>query len=219
LDTGVPVIAIDGPTASGKGTVAWRVAQALGFHCLDSGAIYRILGLLAMEHGLDLDDASTIAALAARIDPEFRGEAILVGGRDLASAIRSESAGQAASRVAALPAVRAALVGLQRRQRRSPGLVADGRDMGTVVFPDARLKVFLEADVEERARRRLKQLIDKGIPATFPALLQGLRERDERDRNRTVAPLFPAQDARILDSTALGADEVVARVLEWFRGA
>jgi cytidylate kinase len=212
----VPVIAIDGPTASGKGTIALRVAEALGFHCLDSGALYRIVGVLALEAGISLEDDAAVARLAGSIDPRFDGARVLVSGRDLGQAIRTEEAGRAASRVAALPAVRGALLAMQRRQRRAPGLVADGRDMGTVVFPDAALKVFLEASVEVRAQRRVKQLIEKGIPASIDALLPGLRERDERDRNRAVSPLVPARDARILDSTLLDADQTVAQVLRWF---
>jgi cytidylate kinase len=214
----VPVIAIDGPTASGKGTVAERVAAALGYACLDSGALYRIVGVLALEQGIDLEDGPALAALADGLDPVFQGGRVLLGGRDLSGDIRSEEAGRAASRVAAVPLLRTALLDLQRRQRRAPGLVADGRDMGTVVFPDARLKVFLQADVEVRAERRLKQLIEKGYSATLADLLQSLRERDARDQTRAVAPLAAAPDARVLDSSALTADEVVAQVLQWYRG-
>ncbi len=214
----VPVIAIDGPTASGKGTVAQGVAAALGFACLDSGALYRIVGLLAAERGVDLDDGPALAVLAAGLDPVFRDGRIDLDGRDLTEAIRTEEAGRAASRVAALPPLRVALLALQRAQRRPPGLVADGRDMGTVVFPDARLKVYLQADVEVRAQRRLKQLIEKGYSATLEDLLQSLRERDERDRTRDCAPLAAAEDARVLDSSALTAEQVVAQVLAWYRG-
>lgn len=215
----VPVIAIDGPTASGKGTIAQRVAAELGFACLDSGALYRIVGLLALERGVGLDDGPALAALAAGLEPDFRGGRILLDGRDITEAIRTEEAGRAASRVAAQGALRAALLDLQRRQRRAPGLVADGRDMGTVVFPDARLKVFLQADLAVRAERRLNQLIEKGYSAKLADLLQSLRERDERDQSRECAPLAAAEDAKVLDSSALAIDEVVAQVLAWYRGA
>ena len=214
----VPVIAIDGPTASGKGTIAERVAAALGYACLDSGALYRIVGVLALERGIDLDDAPALAALAAGLEPVFAGGRIELQGRDLSVAIRTDAAGRAASRVAVHAPLRAALLDLQRRQRRPPGLVADGRDMGTVVFPDARLKVYLQAAVEVRAERRLKQLIENGYSANLEGLLQSLRERDERDLTRASAPLRPADDAKVLDSSALSIDEVVAQVLAWYRG-
>jgi len=214
-----PVIAIDGPTASGKGTVAHRVADALGFACLDSGALYRIVGLLALEQGVDQDDGAALAALAQGLEPRFPGGRVLLEGRDITQDIREEAVSRAASRVAVAPALRTALLELQRRQRRAPGLVADGRDMGTVVFPDARLKVYLQADVEVRAERRLKQLIEKGYSATLADLLQSLRERDARDQSRECAPLVIAEDAKVLDSSALGIDAVVARVLEWYRAS
>jgi cytidylate kinase len=213
-----PVIAIDGPTASGKGTVAHRVARALGFTCLDSGALYRIVGLLAMEQGVDLDGGEALCALAAGLSPVFADGRIWVGGREITDDIRHEDVGAAASRVAAVGPLRVALLDLQRRQRRAPGLVADGRDMGTVVFPDAALKVFLVADVQVRAERRFKQLIEKGYSATLPSLLQAMQERDLRDQSRNAAPLVPAPDARILDSSALTADAVVAQILQWYRG-
>jgi len=215
----VPVITIDGPTASGKGTVAQAVARALGFACLDSGALYRIVGLLALESGAALEDADALVRIARAVQPEFADGRIRVGGRDITEQIRREDVGRAASRVAAVGPLREALLQLQREQRRAPGLVADGRDMGTVVFPDACLKVFLQADVRVRAERRLKQLIDKGYSATLPDLLQAMRERDERDQNRACAPLAAAGDARVLDSSALTADQVVAQVLEWYRQA
>lgn len=215
----VPVIAIDGPTASGKGTIAERVAAALGFACLDSGALYRIVGVLALERGIDLDDAGALAALAAPLEPVFEGGRILIDGRDLSAAIRTDEAGRSASRVAVHGPLRAALLELQRRRRRPPGLVADGRDMGTVVFPDARLKVYLQAAVEVRAERRLKQLIANGYSAKLQDLLQSLRERDERDLTRMSAPLRPADDAKVLDSSALSIEQVVAQVLAWYRGA
>lgn len=216
--TQAPVIAIDGPTASGKGTVAHRVARALGFACLDSGALYRIVGLLALERGIHLDGGDALSALAADLAPVFEDGRIWVAGREITEDIRREDVGAAASRVAAVGPLRAALLDLQRRQRRFPGLVADGRDMGTVVFPDAVLKVFLVADVRVRAERRLKQLMEKGNSATLDILLQGMQERDRRDQSREVAPLAPAPDARVLDSSALSADAVVAQVLEWYRG-
>jgi cytidylate kinase len=214
-----PVIAIDGPTASGKGTVAQRVAAELGFSCLDSGALYRIVGLLALEGRVNLDDGPALAVLAGALQPDFADGRIRLGSRDITEAIRTEEVGRAASRVAALAPLRAALLDLQRRQRRPPGLVADGRDMGTVVFPDAVLKVYLQADVRVRAERRLNQLIAKGYSATITGLLQSLRERDERDQSRDCAPLAAAEDAKVLDSSALTVDQVVAQVLAWYRAA
>jgi cytidylate kinase len=213
----IPVIAIDGPTASGKGTVAQGVAQALGFACLDSGALYRIVGLLAIERGAALEDPVALVDIARGLQPRFVGGRVLLAGRDITEDIRREDVGRAASRVAAVGPLREALLQLQRGQRRAPGLVADGRDMGTVVFPDACLKVFLQADVQVRAERRLKQLIDKGYSANLADLLLALRERDARDQNRKCAPLAPAGDAKVLDSSALTADEVVAQVLAWYR--
>ena len=213
----VPVIAIDGPTASGKGTVAQQVARELGFACLDSGALYRIVGLLALERGIDLDDAAGLAALATDLRPMFQDGQVLLEGRDISAAIRREDVGRAASHVAALGPLRKALLALQRAQRRSPGLVADGRDMGTVVFPDACLKIYLQADVRVRAERRLKQLMEKGYSANLADLLQTLQERDRRDQTRDCSPLVAAEDAKVLDSTALTVEEVVARVLQWYR--
>lgn len=213
----VPVIAIDGPTASGKGTVAQQVARELGFACLDSGALYRIVGLLALERGIDLDDAAGLAALATNLRPVFQGGQVLLEGRDITAQIRREDVGRAASHVAALGPLRKALLALQRAQRRPPGLVADGRDMGTVVFPDACLKIYLQADVRVRAERRLKQLMEKGYSANLSDLLQTLQERDRRDQTRDCSPLVAAEDAKVLDSTALTVEEVVAQVLQWFR--
>lgn len=221
----VPVIAIDGPTASGKGTVAQRVARELGFSCLDSGALYRIVGLLALEQGVRLDDGPALAAVAdaltAGANPSmslrFAGGRIELGTRDITSDIRREEVGSAASRIATAAELRAALLALQRAQRRPPGLVADGRDMGTVVFPDARLKVLLLADVRVRAERRYKQLIEKGYPGTLDTLLRDLEERDARDRTRIQAPLVAAEGAKILDSSAMTIDAVVAQVLGWYR--
>ncbi len=211
------VITIDGPSGTGKGTIADLLARRLGWHCLDSGALYRVLGLAAGRQGLDLDDGDAIAALAAELPVDFEGGRVLLAGEDVSDAIRSESAGMAASRVAAHPPVRAALLDWQHRHARSPGLVADGRDMGTVVFPQAPLKVFLDASAEERAVRRYKQLKEKGLDANLASLVSDIRERDSRDRNRSVAPLRPAQDALIVDSTRLSIDEVLDRVLEEVR--
>lgn len=217
----VPVIAIDGPTASGKGTLAAAVAQALGWQLLDSGALYRAAGLAAEQDGIDPDDEAAVAALAARLDLRF-GQGAQAGrtwlrGQEVTDALRAERAGQLASRVAALPAVRQALHGLQLSFRRAPGLVADGRDMGTVVFPDAPLKVFLTASAAERAARRHKQLISKGIPANLDSLRADLEARDTRDSGRAVAPLKPAEDAQRLDNSHLSIEASVARVLGWWQ--
>ncbi len=213
----IPVITIDGPSASGKGTVAERVAAALGFHFLDSGALYRLTALSAMRHGVALDDAARVAQLAATLPAAFRDGTVWLAGEDVTDAIRAEAVGDGASKVAALPAVRAALLDRQRAYRQAPGLVADGRDMGTVVFPDATLKVFLTASVGVRAQRRHKQLIDKGIHANLAALSRDLEERDARDAARAVAPLRPAEGAVLLDSSALTIGEVVDKVLMLFR--
>lgn len=220
----VPVLALDGPGGSGKGTVARAVAGRLGWHLLDSGALYRLVGVAAMRDGIALDDEAALARLARgldiRFDPFSGSEGrVLLAGCDVGEAIRSEAAGQAASRVATLPAVREALLDRQRAFRRVPGLVADGRDMGSVVFPDAGLKVFLTASVEERARRRHKQLKQKGIDVSLPALLKDMAERDRRDAERAVAPLRACPDARTLDSTDMGIEEVVASVLAWAAAA
>jgi cytidylate kinase len=213
----VPVIAIDGPSASGKGTVAQAVAQALGFHYLDSGALYRLVALAAMNSGTDLGDEAALGALAAGLDARFAGSEILLGAERATEAIRTEACGAASSRVAAVPGVRSALLERQRAFREPPGLVADGRDMGSVVFPDAGLKVFLTASPETRAERRYKQLKDKGIAANIATLLLDLAERDARDAARAVAPLKPAPDARILDTTGLTPDEAADTVLAWYR--
>jgi cytidylate kinase len=210
-----PVLTIDGPTASGKGTIAQRTARALGFHYLDSGALYRLTALAALRAGIAFDDEPGLAKLAAALpvsfDPDGR---IALAGDDVTDAIRVEAVGNGASRIAVHPRVRDALLGLQRGFRRAPGLVADGRDMGTVVFPDARLKVFLTASAESRAERRHKQLIEKGISANLPGLLSDLRERDARDASRPIAPLAPAQGAFVLDSTGLDVDQTVRAVLD-----
>jgi len=211
----VQVIAIDGPTASGKGTVAQRVAEALGWHYLDSGALYRLVGLRVIEAGIDPDDAAAVAAAARHLDPRFAGGRIVLAGRDVTDEIRREPVGVMASRIAVHPPLRTALLELQHGFRRPPGLVADGRDMATVVFPDARLKVFLTASAEARAERRHKQLSDKGFPSSIAALLQDLKARDERDCSRSAAPLKPAGDAHRLDSSDLTIDQVVAQILNW----
>jgi len=211
----VPVIAIDGPSASGKGTVAARVAAALGWHYLDSGALYRLTALAAQRAGISWGDEARVAAIAAGLDVVFAEGSILLGGEEVGEAIRQEEMSTGASHVAALPAVRAALLFRQRAFRQAPGLVADGRDMGSVVFPDARTKVFLTASVEVRAERRYKQLIEKGIAANIRPLLQDLRERDERDRQRSVAPLQQSEDAELLDTTHLTIEQAVAQVMAW----
>jgi cytidylate kinase len=212
------VIAIDGPSGSGKGTLAESLARRLGWRLLDSGALYRIVALAAAQRDVDLDDGAALADMARDLDIEFRpgdgGVVVQLDGQDVTLQIRAESVSATASRVAALPAVRKALLERQRGLRREPGLVADGRDMGTVVFPDAQLKVFLEASPEERAARRHKQLIDKGLGGSLRALLVSIRERDARDRQRTESPLVAAQDAVIIDSTALDIDAVEQHVWE-----
>ena len=213
----IPVITIDGPTASGKGTVASRVAEHLGFALLDSGALYRLTALSALDARLDLAGEAALAALAAGLDVQFEGERILLSGREVSREIRAEAVGVAASKIATLPAVRQALVNLQHGFRRPPGLVADGRDMGTVIFPDAPLKVFLTASVEARAERRYKQLIEKGFPANMDDLLQDLRERDARDTQRAVAPLKPAEGAHLLDTSHMGIEPAVKQVLDWYQ--
>jgi cytidylate kinase len=213
----IPVIAIDGPTASGKGTVASRVAQSLGFAFLDSGALYRLTALSAIESGMDLGEEAGLSRIAAGLDVRFEGERILLSEREVSDEIRAETVGVAASRIATLPGVRSALVDLQHGFRRAPGLVADGRDMGTVIFPAADLKVFLTASVEARADRRYKQLIGKGFPANMPALLQDLRERDARDTERAVAPLKPADGAHLLDTSEMTIEQAVEKVLGWYQ--
>ncbi|MBS3917163.1 MAG: bifunctional 3-phosphoshikimate 1-carboxyvinyltransferase/cytidylate kinase [Sulfuritalea sp.] len=209
-----PVIAIDGPSASGKGTVAAMVAEQLGFHYLDSGALYRLVALAALRAGLALDDGEALARIAETLPATFEGPRILLDGEDVGAAIRSETCSAGSSKVAAFPAVRSALFERQRAYRQAPGLVAEGRDMGSVVFPDARFKVFLTATAEARAERRHKQLIDKGMSANIDALLQDLRERDARDSARAVAPLQKCADAELLDTTAMTVDEAVAWVIE-----
>ena len=213
----IPVIAIDGPSASGKGTVAARVAQRLGFNCLDSGSLYRLTALAARRAGARLDDEQGLALLAAGLPAEFRNARILLSGDDVTDAIRSEDCSIGASMVAALPAVRAALLERQRAYRKAPGLVAEGRDMASVVFPDAVLKVFLTASAEARAERRHKQLIEKGISANILSLLQDLQERDARDTARSVAPLQKCADAELLETTDLTVEQAVQAVLDWYK--
>jgi CMP/dCMP kinase len=216
----VPILTIDGPSGSGKGSLAQMLAQHLGWHLLDSGALYRIVGLVAVEKGVDLDDEPALADIAQHLAIEFRssefGEptAVLLDGRDISTQVRGEQAGYYASRVAVFPAVRAALFQRQRDFARKPGLVADGRDMGTEVFTDAPLKVFLTASAEERAQRRYKQLINKGESATLATLLEDIRQRDKRDSERAVAPLKPAPDAVVIDSTALDIAQVFQHTLQ-----
>jgi 3-phosphoshikimate 1-carboxyvinyltransferase len=214
----VPVIAIDGPSASGKGTVAQRVAKTLRFHHLDSGALYRLVALAAAREGVDSGDEAKLAAIAARLPVRFEGEEIFLEAERVTDAIRTEGNSFAASRVAALAGVRRALLDRQRSFRKPPGLVAEGRDMGSIVFPDAQLKVFLTASPEARAERRYKQLKEKGIAATLAALLQDLRERDARDVTRSVAPLKQSSGARPLDTTSMSAEQAAAQIVDWYRG-
>ena len=215
----VPVITIDGPSGSGKGTVAAEVARRLGWRVLDSGALYRLAALAARRAGMALDDPDAVARIASGLQVEFRDGRVLLDGEDVTRRIRTETAGNDASKVAAIPEVRQALLQWQRAQARPPGLVADGRDMGTVVFPDAPVKIFLDASAEERARRRYNQLKEQGIDVSLPGLVAEIEARDRRDRNRSVAPLKPAPDALIIDSTDLSVEEVVAKVLEQARRA
>lgn len=210
----VPVIAIDGPTASGKGTVAGLVAERLGWHYLDSGAIYRLLALAALRHNVDLQDEASLARLGMQLDAAFKGGKIWLEGQDVSTDLRREETGNAASRIAVLPAVRAALLARQQSFAREPGLVADGRDMGSVVFPEAFLKIFLTASAESRAERRYKQLIEKGLPANIDNLRRDIQERDARDATRKIAPLKPCVDALVLDTTDVCIDSAVNFVLD-----
>jgi cytidylate kinase len=220
MKNAVPVIAIDGPSGSGKGTIAHRVAQALGWHLLDSGALYRLVALSAKKAGVLLDDARRLAALASALDVRFDtnedgSELIWLANEDVTRQIRTEECGAGASAVAQIPAVRDALLKRQRAFQQPPGLVADGRDMGTHVFADAALKIFLTASAEERARRRHKQLKDKGMDVSLAALSRDIEDRDRRDSERSVAPLRPAEDARILDSSGQSIEAVTKTVLDW----
>lgn len=218
----IPVLTIDGPSGSGKGTVARRVAERLGWHLLDSGALYRLVALASRATGLESMDEAGHAVCAATLDVRFSSrpdgeEQIWLAGQDVTAAIRTERAGDDASRVAVMPAVRSALLERQRAFAQSPGLVADGRDMGTVIFPEAEVKIFLTATPEERARRRHKQLKDKGLDVSLAALSREIAERDRRDSSRAVAPLVPASDALILDSTVMPIEGVVDQVLSVMR--
>jgi 3-phosphoshikimate 1-carboxyvinyltransferase len=215
----IPVICIDGPTASGKGTLASRVAQALGYHYLDSGALYRVTAFAALKAGLSLEakDEARIADLARTLPVRFEGETVWLASDDVSDAIRTEQAGMNASKVSVLPAVRTALVALQHSFQRLPGLLADGRDMGTVIFPDAPLKVFLTASAAQRAERRHKQLISKGVSTTLDSLRADLEARDARDSSRSVAPLKAAQDAFQLDNSSLSIEASVDQVLAWWQ--
>jgi len=217
MDAGIPVIAIDGPSASGKGTVAERVAASLGFRYLDSGALYRLTTLQALRSGIALDDPDALALAARKMEIAFRDGRLWLGGEDVTQAVRSEEVSAATSRVAASSAVRDALLERQHGFRGAPGLVADGRDMGSVVFPDATLKVFLTADVATRAERRHKQLMEKGMYVKMPDVVEELQERDARDSTRAVAPLKHYPDALFLDTTHLTIAQAVERVLQWYR--
>lgn len=217
----VPVITLDGPGGSGKGTIGWHMASRLGWHFLDSGSLYRLVGLAATNRGIGLDEENRIADLARNLDVVFResegpGSAcsIFLDGEAVTDQIRHEEIGQAASKVATIQSVRDALLERQRAFKTAPGLVSDGRDMGTVVFPDAELKIYLTASAEERAKRRLKQLQGKGIDASLATILSEIQQRDERDMNRPIAPLKPADDAVIIDTTELSVLEVEARILD-----
>ncbi len=214
-----PILTLDGPSGSGKGTIARAVAGKLGWHLLDSGALYRAVGYAAGMAGLDLSDAEAVTRCAQAIkirfhDPKNGGETrVIVNGHDATEELRTETAGAAASAIAAIPSVRQALVDLQLSFRKSPGLVADGRDMGTVIFPDAQTKVFLTASAAERAKRRYKQLKEKGLDVTLASLLHEIEARDARDASRAVAPLRPAADAVVVDTTGMSIEQVVAKVL------
>jgi len=216
----VPVITVDGPSGSGKGTICRLLAKELGWHLLDSGALYRLSALAARHHGVALDNEEALVVLAAHLDVQFVAREdeddvqIILEGEEVTDAIRAEEIGNDASVVAAIPAVRAALLERQRAFAERPGLIADGRDMGTVVFPQAPLKIYLDASAEERADRRYKQLINKGVGASLQAILEDIQARDARDMNRKVAPLKPADDAIRLDTTTMSIDEVLAAVLD-----
>ena len=214
----IPIITIDGPTASGKGTVAQRVASALGWGVLDSGALYRLTALAVQQQAIDPENEAAVAKAGATLDVQFRSNQILLGGQDVSEVIRQEHVGNLASRLAPNPKLRAALLSRQRAFRLAPGLVADGRDMGTIVFPDAQVKIFLIADVQARAQRRAKQLIEKGISANLEDLLADMRARDARDTQRSVAPLIAAKDAHVVDSSTLTIDQTVQSILDlWSR--
>ena len=212
----IPVIALDGPSASGKGTVAQRVAAKLGFHYLDSGALYRLVAFAAMRSGVDLRDEVALSGVAAHLNVVFEGAEIRLDNENVTDAIRTEECGNSASRIAAYPQVRTALLVRQRAFCRLPGVVADGRDMGSVVFPEASLKIFLTASAETRAQRRYNQLMEKGMDANIATLLQDIRDRDARDSNRSVAPLQLGAGTQLLDTTSLDITQAVDRVLELY---
>ena len=216
MTASVRVITIDGPAASGKGTVAKLLAERLGFHYLDSGALYRIATYAALRDGVALDDAAALERTARAISPVFRGDAVWLDGEEVTTRIRSEDVSRATSRVATVPGVRAALLDLQRASAKAPGLIADGRDMGTAIFPQADLKVFLTASAAVRAKRRADQLAARGEPSDLTALTRDLQERDRRDMERSTNPLKPAADARLLDTDTLGIEEVVKKLADWW---
>lgn len=213
----IPVIAIDGPSASGKGTVAQRVAKELGFHYLDSGALYRLVALKSLQEGVDIADEGALVEIAANLDVVFENGDIFLDGKRVTDAIRTEQCGVLASKLASCQSIRESLMARQRTFRQLPGLVTDGRDMGSVIFPDAVLKVYLTASAEVRAQRRYKQLIEKGISANIDSLQEEIRKRDERDSNRKVAPLQKCSDARLLDTTSLSILQAQNSVLEWYK--
>lgn len=217
MSTHAPVITVDGPSGAGKGTLCMLLAEKLGWNLLDSGAIYRVLALAAIHHDVDLESEDALVPLAANLDVQFVAEGelvkVILEGEDVSNTLRTEKVGNTASKVAALPRVREALLRRQRAFSEAPGLVADGRDMGTVVFPSAEVKIFLDASAEERANRRMNQLQKKGLDVNFDSLLSEIQERDYRDRNRVVAPLRPAEDALTIDSTELTIEEVLAQVV------
>lgn len=213
----IPVITIDGPVASGKGSVSSGVAKALGFNVLDSGALYRLTAYKALKNSVDLENEPAVCAIAQGLDPLFKDGKIFLDSEDVTDKIRQEIVGVSASKIAVYPSVRKALFNLQRQSAKAPGLVADGRDMGSVVFPDADLKIFLTASAESRAKRRYNQLKEKGIPSNITDLVVDLKERDRRDMERSTAPLKPAEGALILDSSDLTLQQTIDQVLEWYR--
>ena len=219
MSSNTPVVTVDGPSGAGKGTLCMLLAKQLGFHLLDSGAIYRVLALAAIHHGVDTESEDDLVPLATHLDVQFIAEGdlvkVILEGEDVSPELRKEETGNAASKVAAFPRVREALLRRQRSFSTEAGLVADGRDMGTVVFTNAEVKIFLDASAEERANRRLKQLQDKGLSVKFDHLLREIQERDDRDRNRAVAPLRPAEGALVLDSTSLSIEEVVEKAMKY----
>ncbi|MFC1503168.1 (d)CMP kinase [Pseudomonadota bacterium] len=219
MSTHAPVITVDGPSGAGKGTLCMLLAEKLGWNLLDSGAIYRVLALAAIHHGVDIASEDALVPLAAHLDVQFIAEGelvkVILEGEDVSNTLRTEEVGNTASKVAALPRVREALLRRQRAFSHAPGLVADGRDMGTVVFPGAEVKFFLDASAEERANRRMNQLQQKGLDVNFDSLLSEIQERDDRDRNRSVAPLRPAADALVLDSTDMSIEQVTAQALAY----